>query len=160
MTRVVVFSRPSTYISSTVGLNECSSLGQFIFSLSLCPFPRFQILVNLHEFLRENRKQMVLQSHLGPSFTVDSVEFKLLSSMTYEYAKQMTALCPYMTSAEPRAKELFQKSFDLYWNHFPAFQQIHDTGMRVLDGKNPVSFKTFVRGQLQRSFINLMRKKT
>ena len=124
------------------------------------PFPRFQIIVNLHEFLRENRKQMVLQSHLGPSFTVDSVEFKLLSSMTYEYAKQMTALCPYMTSAEPSAKELFLKSFELYWNHFSAFQEIHDNGLRVLDGKNPVSFKTFVRGQLQRSFINLMRKKT
>ena len=123
-------------------------------SLSL----RFQIIVTLQEFLRDNRKQMVLQENLGPSFAVNSVEFKLLSSLTYEYAKKMTALCPYLTSAEPMAKLLFQKSFELYWCHFPAFQTIHDDGFKVLDGKNPVSFKTHVRCQLQRSFINLMRK--
>ena len=133
-------------------------------NLDICylfsPSPFFQeILRNLQEFLRDNRKQMVLQEQLGPHFTVKSVEFKLLSSLTYEYAKQMTAICPFLTSSEPLCKEFFQSSFEQYWNYFPAFLEIHESGLKVLDGKNPVSFKTFVRGQLQRSFINSMRKR-
>merc|ERR1719419_161910 len=118
----------------------------------------FRTIVQCETFLSSNAKASVLQQ-LGPNLTVQSVEFKILNSLIYEYAKVLASLCPFQSSSEPGAKEVFRLAFELFWNFFPAYQSMHDDGFKVIDGKHPVSFKTYVRGQLQRSFINVMRKK-
>jgi len=56
------------------------------------------------------------------------------------------------------AKNYFQVFFDSFWLLLPEFNQFHDDGVRIHDGKNTHSIRSYVRCTAQRRFTLACKK--
>ena len=117
----------------------------------------FQISQELRDFLASSSKLQALRNIDPKLFSNPEIGFKLLNSFLYEVANMTARFCPDNPANMP-AKRYFQVFFDSFWLLLPEFNKFHVDGVRIFDGKNTHSVRSYVRCTLQRRFILACKK--
>ena len=90
-------------------------------------------------------------------FNNPEVGFKLLNSFLYEVGNFIARSCPDNHSSMS-AKNYFQVLFDSLWLQLSLFMKLHEDGVKVYDGRNNHSIKSYVRCTTQRRFTLACKK--
>ena len=119
-----------------------------------------QITQDLRNFLASSSKLRALRSFDPNLFSSPEVGFKLLNSFLYEVANVTARICDPVNqgASNMTAKQYFQVFFDSLWPLLPEFMKLQDDGVKIYDGKNTHSLRSYVRCVVQRRF-NLACKK-
>ena len=90
---------------------------------------------SLTEYLSENPKAQTLKAINDASIAEKgSVSYKLLTSLLWDVAKEVTDLAPDVKSSKT---PFFASLFEELWNYFPCLDSLQNEGVKIkMKGKN------------------------
>jgi hypothetical protein len=97
-------------------------------------------VVDLNILNVSRSKIEVLQSIQDPNvvFTKGSVEFRIMTSLFYEFGRELSKVCPYEVDCV-QGKSFFSDNIDTFFKLFPNFRIDEYSHLR-LSGKTPSMF--------------------
>lgn len=108
-------------------------------------------LQELRHFLATSPKYQAMRNIDPKLFNHSQVGFRLLNSFLYEVGNYIAQSCP-DTHPSMTAKNYFQVFFDRFWLLLTEFVKLQENGVKIYDGRNTHSIKSYVRCVAQRRF--------
>lgn len=111
----------------------------------------------LRNFLASSSKYQAMRNIDPRLFNHSEVGFRLLNSFLYEVGNFIASSCPDNNPCMT-AKNYFQVFFERFWLLLATFNKLHDDGVKIFDGKNTHSMRSYVRCTAQRRFTLACKK--
>ena len=114
-------------------------------------------LQELRNFLASSSKYQAMRNIDPKLFNYSEVGFRLLNSFLYEVGNFIARSSP-DKHPSMSAKNYFQVFFDSFWLLLSEFNKLHEDGVKIYDGKNTHSIRSYVRCTAQRRFTLACKK--
>lgn len=110
----------------------------------------------LRNFLASSSKYQAMRNIDPRLFNHSEVGFRLLNSFLYEVGNFIASTSPDNNPCMT-AKNYFQVFFEQFWQLLAIFNKLHDDGVKIFDGKNTHSMRSYVRCTAQRRLLSLVK---